>query len=198
MTSGQSYPNFGSTLKFDIRYVPRPAPPRCLHGRCPRPILHIRLVTGTYICITSLLSILYANIIRCYFPFQVSRIMSGLDGGVGYPAKHNEKQGCRHKHASPQPILDHPRVTFPAHNPHGKLTQRTGVDIQENARRPPKRGPKHVTTKPNPRYTIEIIQQTGRKKWMQLTEQNNFPALTFNSRSQRAQRWVARKLLLKP
>src|SRR6266487_2260571 len=126
------------------------------------------------------------------------RIVRGLYCRVCHAAEYYQKYCRRHKRAAPYPILNHTRITFPAHNAYCELTKRAGINVQKKTRRPPDRRPKHVAAKGDSRYTVEIIQQTSREKWMQLTQQNNLPALALHRRSQCAQRWVTRKFLLKP
>src|SRR4029079_11872380 len=95
------------------------------------------------------------------------RIVRGLYCSVGHSTEDYQKQYSRHKRASPDPILNHARITFPAHDAYCKLTKRAGINIQEKTRCPPERRPKHVAGKADSRYTVEIVQQASREKWMQ-------------------------------
>ena len=126
------------------------------------------------------------------------RIVRSLYCSVCHSAEYYQKQCRRHKRASPYPVLNHARITFPAHNSNCKLTQRAGINVQKKTRRPPDRCPKHVAAKRDSRYAVKIIQQARWEKWMQLTQQNNLPALAFYCRPQCAQGRVTGKFLLKP
>ena len=136
--------------------------------------------------------------LRVRFLFGFCRILRGLYRGVCHAAEHYQKECRRHKCASPYPIFDHAGITFAPHNPHCKLTQGAGVNVQKKTRRPPDRRPKHVGAKRDSRYPVKIIQQARWEKWMQLTQQNNLPALAFYCRPQCAQGRVTGKFLLKP
>jgi len=118
------------------------------------------------------------------------RIVRGLYCSVCHSAEYYQKQCRCQKRAAPYPIFNHARITFPAHNTYRKLTQGSGINVQKKTRCPPDRSPKHVAAKPDSRYAVEIVQQASREKWMQLTQQNNLPALALHRRSQYAQRCV--------
>src|SRR4030095_8604051 len=132
------------------------------------------------------------------FLLGAHRTVRSLYCGIGHAAEHHQKQCCGDKCASPYPIFDHAGITFARHNAHRKLTQGADVNVQKKTRRPPDRRPKHVGAKRDSRYAVKIIQKARCEKWMQLTQQNNLPALAFYRRPQCAQGWVTGKFLLKP
>ena len=62
------------------------------------------------------------------FLFEPCRIVRGSKRAVCHAAEHDQKQCCSYERASPYPILNHARITFPAHNAYCKLTQRAGTE----------------------------------------------------------------------
>src|SRR5437660_12825848 len=114
------------------------------------------------------------------------------------PYQHDQQQYGRHEDTSPDPVLDCSRVIFTTHDSDCKLPERPNVNIQKQPRHPADRRPEHVRAKSNPCQAVKIIEQARRKTRVQLTQQDNFPALTFNSTIQGAQRWVTQESLLKP
>src|SRR6267154_823614 len=98
------------------------------------------------------------------FLFESCRIVRGSECAACHAAEHEQKQCCRHKRASPYQIVNQARITFPAHEPHCKQTQRAGINVPEKTRRRTDRRPKHIAAKRSSWYAVDMLQQASREK----------------------------------
>ena len=102
------------------------------------------------------------------------------------PAQHNQDQRAYHKGAAPNPILNNPGMRFTLGEVQPVLAQRSQICIKEEARYSPDGYPKHVGAEWYACKAIKVGNQTRWKQGMKLTQDNDFPAFTFNGRFQGA------------
>ena len=82
----------------------------------------------------------------------------------------------------PRAILDNARMAFAANQIYPKLSQRAEINVQKKTWGASNRRPKHIGMKRYSGKAIKIVEETCRKKWMELAEKNNFPTFLLYRR----------------